>query len=388
MVSVRDPTEVSMPRSSKPTAIAAFVFLSCGGSSTQLGGAEAVAAGYFHTCAIVSGGVQCWGDDSEGQVGEDALNIAVTSPVPVVGLTSGVSGIAAGGLHTCAIVNGGVQCWGANYYGQLGNNSTSTVATAPVQVLGLTSGATAVAAGYSHTCAIVSGGVECWGSNSSGQLGNGSAGGVSLVPVQVSGLSVGVQAIAAGYAHTCALVNSGVQCWGSNSNGQLGDGSPSDSSVPVQVSGLTSGVDAIAAGAGSLHSCALASGSVQCWGSNSNGQLGNGSPTDSSAPVQVSNLTSGVDAIAVGAQHSCALLMNGVQCWGSNSHGQLGNGSTIGSSVPVPVSGLATGGVALAAGGTHTCAIVSGAGQCWGQNQFGQLGNGSLNDSDLPVPVE
>ncbi|MCL2449538.1 MAG: hypothetical protein FWD17_11370 [Polyangiaceae bacterium] len=153
---------------------------------------------------------------------------------------------------------GGVQCWGYGVDGELGNNSTSS-SLVPVAVSGLSSGVSAVAVGTSHGCALTTaGGVQCWGDNSYGELGNNSTSG-SLVPVPVSGLSSGVSAIAAGYFHTCALTTAGgVQCWGSNSSGQLGNSSTTDSHVPVAVTGLSSGVSAITVG--QYFTCALTTG--------------------------------------------------------------------------------------------------------------------------------
>jgi hypothetical protein len=147
---------------------------------------------------------------------------------------SGPATIAAGEYHTCAIANGGVQCWGDNEYGQLGNNSTALYSVIPVQVQGLMSGITAIAAGYNHSCAVVNGGVRCWGYNYDGQLGNNSITN-SPIPVQVQGLTSSVTAIAAGGGHSCAVVNGGVQCWGYNGDGELGNNSTTSSGVPVQV---------------------------------------------------------------------------------------------------------------------------------------------------------
>jgi alpha-tubulin suppressor-like RCC1 family protein len=161
-----------------------------------------------------------------------------------------------------------------------------------------------------------------------------------------------------------------------------------DSSVPVAVTGLGSGVAAIAAGV--LHSCALTSGGgVQCWGANSDGELGDGSTLQSSVPVAVTGLGSGVAAIAAGGSHSCALATGGgVLCWGENLHGELGDGSRADRSVPVPVVDLASGVAALAANGEHTCALTTGGGAlCWGDNLYGQLGDGHLTHSSVPIAV-
>jgi alpha-tubulin suppressor-like RCC1 family protein len=253
----------------------------------------------------------------------------------VTGLTSGVQAISAGGYHTCALVNGGVQCWGYNYSGELGNGTTTTNSNVPVAVTGLTSGVQAISAGGYHTCALANGGVQCWGNNGFGELGNGTTTN-SNVPVAVTGLTSGVQAISAGEYHTCALVNGGVKCWGYNNYGQLGNGTTTtNSNVPVAVTGLTSGVQAISAGL--YHTCALVNGGVQCWGYNNYGQLGNGTTTNSNVPVAVTGLMSGVQAISADGDNTCAVANGGVQCWGYNGYGQLGNGTLANSDVPVAV---------------------------------------------------
>jgi alpha-tubulin suppressor-like RCC1 family protein len=264
--------------------------------------------------------------------------------VQVSGLT-GVTAVSVGGDSSCAVTaGGGVECWGDNTYGELGNNST-TNSSVPVRVSGLTSGVTAVSAGGGFACALtMSGGVECWGENNAGELGNNSTTN-SSVPVQVSGLT-GVTAVSAGsgYVSACAVTaGGGVECWGDNAYGELGNNSTTNSSVPVQVSGLTSGVTAVSVGQASA--CAVtAGGGVECWGTN----IGNNSTTTqcsgspcSLTPVQVTGLTSGVTAVSAGVGFACALTAGGgVWCWGDNEFGQLGNNSTTGSSVPVQVAGL------------------------------------------------
>ena len=316
-----------------------------------VGGVSTLVAGYSHNCVVTaSGGVKCWGSNSNGQLG-DGTTTARAMPASVNGLAGGVSGLRLGAFHSCALTSGGgVKCWGNNGSGQLGDGTTTT-RSIPADVNGLTSGMIAIAAGWYHTCALTSsGGVKCWGQNSNGQMGDGTT--VQRpTPVDVNGLTSGVVGVAAGYSHTCALTSSGgVKCWGLNGSGQLGDGTTTQRTTPVDVSGLTSGVVGIAAG--HSHTCALTTGGgVRCWGMNGNGQLGDGTTTNRSTPVDVTGLTSGVAAVAAGYSHTCALTTGGgVKCWGYNSNGQLGDGTTTQRTAPVDVSALGSGIAAVAAG--------------------------------------
>jgi len=338
--------------------VALAVPLSAGASSGRtVVPAEAIAAGLGHTCAITSaGGVKCWGSNGHDELGNGQTGDSLT-PVDVVGLQTGVTAIAAGIRHSCALTSGGgVKCWGYGR-GPLGDGTSERRHT-PVDVSGLTSGVTAVAAGNDDSCALTSaGGVKCWGSNFRGQLGDGTTAD-RLVPADVVGLTGGVKAIAAGSLFSCALTAAGgVECWGS---GRL---------LPVDVPGLGSGVIAI------TPSCALTSGSgVKCWGRDL-------------VPADVPGLSSGVTALA-SSWHSCALLSTGVvKCWGLNDHGQLGDGTTTDRVTPVDVVGLHGRATAISAGGFQSCALLStGAVDCWGAVS-GPLGGDSQSIVLRPVPV-
>jgi alpha-tubulin suppressor-like RCC1 family protein len=360
-----------------------------------------IAAGAAHTCTVFTGGsVKCWGDNEYGKLGVGVVDPAtgmavpplVAYPIDVPGLPFGVASLALGTGHSCALTTAGaVKCWGRNQSGELGDNST-TPSVAPVDVAGLGSGVVQIGAGEFFTCALTAAGaVKCWGSNSGGQLGD--AGSVDQsAPVNVSGLSSGVTAIAVGLSHACAITaTGGVKCWGNNSNGQLGNGSIASRNTPGDVTGLTSGVISISAGW--RNSCALKpSGELKCWGFNGEGQLGNGNNAISGlTPVSVD--TSGFipSTTSTGGIHSCALVAGGgARCWGSNQYGNLGDNTIINRNVPTSVVGATADWVELATGGTHNCARLSAGSvtiRCWGDNQVGQVGDGTLVRRAQPVDV-
>jgi alpha-tubulin suppressor-like RCC1 family protein len=352
-----------------------------------------IAAGGYHTCALAANGtVRCWGDNSSAELGVGTITQRL-APVQVAGLGGGIQAVAAKGAYTCALTSmGAVRCWGDNSHGQLGDGTTIQRRT-PVTVTGLGSGVRAIAAANLHTCALTAAGaVLCWGDNRYGQLGDGTTT-QRLTPVAVAGLGSGVNAIAAGGDHACAVTTAGaVFCWGDNIAGQLGDGTRAQRDTPVLVSGLGSGVQAIALGY--YHSCALSTGgAVSCWGYNAVGALGDGSTGDANhdrlTPVPVTGLGSGVHGIAAGYEHTCATTAAGaVLCWGWNVRGQLGDNTTTNRLTPVPVAGLSSGVQALAGGVYHTCALATaGAVYCWGANNAMQLGDGTTTDRLTPVSV-
>ena len=383
-----------------------------GSGSAQAAGdtvVVALGAGGGHTCAITTdGGLQCWGFNKDGQLGDGTIGNNRAVPADVVGLESGVAAVDGSWFHTCALtVTGGVKCWGESWY--LGDGNWDG-GPEPVDVVGLESGVSMIATQFMHTCAVtLAGAVKCWGFNGAGQLGDGSGTHQTNAPVDVVGLDGGVAAVAAGRGHSCAVTAAGgVKCWGGNSFGELGDGTLTQSNLPVDVldeeGSPLSGVVAIAAGI--YHTCALtAGGGVKCWGLNDSGQLGDGRSGEdnfSSTPVDVQGLEVGAEAIAAGGIHTCALTTaGGVKCWGSDGYSQLGTattelcpslfhtaGSDPCSTTAVDVTGLTDGVAAVAGGEVHTCAVTtSGYARCWGNNSIGQLGNGTLTDSPVPVAV-
>lgn len=326
--------------------------------------ATAISGGSDHACALTEeGAVQCWGGNFSGQLGTNDLSRA--RPAVVAGLEGPVSAVDAGGDQSCALISGRVWCWGDNEYGLLGDDTLGSRST-PAEVPNLSADVVTVAMGGSRACVILdNGGVQCWGENSEGGLGDGTNVD-SRLPVNVVDLDVEVTAIATGGLHTCALtVDGAVKCWGENLFGQLGNGSTSLRSLtPVDVEGLTGVVALHATGA---TTCALTDApSVWCWGLNSIGQVGDGSREEALVPVEVPGLVNPV-AVACGGLHCCAATDAGVECWGGNSDGGLGDGTTQSHDIPSPVIGLEGYVTALATGGGYTCALTD-AGRvfCWG----------------------
>lgn len=250
-----------------------------------------------------------------------------------------------------------------------------------------------ITAGYAHTCALLASGVVvCWGANHDGQLGDGTHS-PTRTPHVVPGVS-GVVEVAAGGYHTCARTRAAkVLCWGKGENGQLGDGAGRESTTPRAAS--TADIDlslAVALSAGSLHTCALlADGRVACWGANDRGQLGS-SGSAAMSPVFVDALTDAT-SVAAGQVHTCVRRATGhVSCWGDDAKGQLGvptnqlqGGRT---ASPVDVDGLfGTDSVALGLGAT-SCARDSGDVVCWGDDATGALGDPNVTGGSSWRPVK
>ncbi len=339
----------------------------------------AVAGGLYHSLALSSNGtVFAWGWNVTGQLCNGNTNGSdVPLKVRLLGGTK-VTGIAAGFAHSLAVTStGAVFNCGKNDDGELGDGGT-TDSDVPVKVnLPAGTKVTAVAAGAGHSLAVTStGAVLAWGLNLYGGLGNGSTGGSSAVPVNVS-LPAGtkVTAVAAGALHSLALTSTGaVLAWGFNSDGELGDGATTNSDVPVQVK-LPAGTKVTAIAAGGYYSLALTStGAVLAWGFNTDGELGDGATANSDVPVRVklpagTKVTAiaaggslyGVGAYVAGPGHSLARDLDRLGAGvGYNADGELGDGGTANRDVPVRVKLPArTKITAIAAGELQSLAVSS-----------------------------
>jgi alpha-tubulin suppressor-like RCC1 family protein len=384
-----------------------------------------LSAGSDNTCArLVDGTVACVGANGSGRSGADPNVVSVvTAPALVTGIPSTelVTQVGCGVLHACAYtVSGKTYCWGANSSGELGRSSTTPTAdhgAVTVKISGSTDYVygLAVMGGYQFTCLTNAHGMSCVGNGASGRMGNGSTSSqsnpvVSYLPdsyylvgtppfqyYQSRGRfhHAGAE-IEGGSCHFCALADGqdlsfnhvqGVQCWGHNNSGQLGDNSSTNRDTPVFVSGLDASTTAIAAGGDTT--CSLQrGGTVKCWGSNANRLVIDNGLGPFDEPEDRADLAN-VTALTVGVAHACALLANGqVQCWGGNSMGQLGTNSSNTGNFGTPQTVLnyngssyspLTGVVEISAGQNHTCArLATGRVRCWGNDSDMQSSGGGM----------
>jgi cysteine-rich repeat protein len=375
-----------------------------------------VAAGLDHTCVLRKGGlVRCWGQGSSGQLGHGTPESLGDDEHPALAgdlsLGALATSIAVGDSHSCAVLAGGtVRCWGTGADGRLGYGNTQNIGDtelpSSVGVVDVGGTVSQLAAGGSHTCALLtSGAVRCWGNGANGRLGYGNTSSIgdTETPASAGDVTVGgaVTQLVAGEAHTCALLTTGaVRCWGNGADGRLGYGTTTsigDTESPASAGDVPLGEPAVSLAAGAQHTCAiLATGALRCWGNGADGRLGYGNTTSVGA-ADAGDVAVGGDAVqvAAGARHTCALLTTGdVRCWGAGVDGRLGAGSTttigddeLPSSVSiVKLSGSPT---RIVAGPTHTCVLqTDGDVKCWGTGAGGRLGYGNtanIGDNELPA---
>lgn len=369
-----------------------------------------LALGDEHTCALISNGdVRCWGDGAFGQLGYGNTNdIGDNEPASaggVVSLGAPAIAIAAGSFHTCALLMGGtVRCWGFNNSGELGYGHTNRIgdneAPSSQNVLDLNGSAnTITAGGGQHNCVRQGTSVRCWGVAAEGQLGYGNQSpvGDNEAPGTLGAVQVGgnVSQITAGRLHTCALLTNGdVRCWGAGAYGRLGNGNQNtigDGELPTADGPVSVGGSVSAIHAGSQHTCVRLGTSVKCWGRANFGQLGYGNVTDigdneSPSTVGTVNLGISVEQLSVGANHNCVQGGGAVRCWGAGGFGRLGYGNTnaIGDTeLPFSAGDVQVGSTVthVEAGSTHTCVITTaGKVRCWGNGANGKLGYGGTDD--------
>jgi hypothetical protein len=348
------------------------------GQPPPTGTASAIATGVGFGCAVVNGGeVYCWGYNERGELGDGTTSRSTTA-IRVNGITNATA-VAAGGTTVCAVLTTGqLDCWGNGAEGQMGNGTTPEVNPLPVAV-GDLSNAIGVSVGIEDVCAVLATGeIKCWGGNGDGDLGIGN-GEPSLQPAPVVGITDAVSVSTAEFDSCALLATARVDCWGDNNAGQLGFPS-SDHTIhtwsPFRVEGIS---EATSVSVGGSEACAgLAPGTADCWGDNSGGKLGRGTPGDLEehpTPAPVVDLAE-VKTVAVGAEQACALLMTGrIDCWGEGGSGELGDGELTASSVPVGVVGI-TNATGLATDFLSSCALISsGEVECWPE------------DGDTPVAV-
>ena len=380
------------------------------------------AGGNHSCAVLGDGSVRCWGLAFYGQLGYADINDVGDDELPgsvgPVNIGSGRTAVAVatGDAHSCALLDdGSVRCWGYGVDGRLGSGLGAIVGdneppgVIPAVTFGVGRTAVALAAGGQHTCALLDDGtVRCWGLGADGRLGYGNTntrGTPGPDPVDLGAGRTAV-AITAGDTHTCALLDDGtVRCWGLGADGRLGYGNTStigDDEVPGSVGpvSLGAGRTAVAIDAGGKHTCAvLDDASVRCWGRGEFGQLGYGNQAsvgDDEAPASVGpvNFGAGRTAVSVtaGGAHSCVVMDNGgARCWGYGIDGRLGTGfASYGDVQPPafqPPLDLGGGHTALAVttGDAHTCArLDDGSVRCWGKGQYGRLGYAS--QVNIPSP--
>jgi alpha-tubulin suppressor-like RCC1 family protein len=364
-------------------------------------GIVSLAAGYYFACAALADKkVRCWGGNSSGQIGQGLGDVTplYKTPKEVPGLVNVEQVAATFGTACARISDGTVKCWGSNSSGELGNGTAPDAASHPVPtvVTGL-SGVTFISGSSGgHFCAIGGGGgIKCWGSNSGGELGNGTVTPTtSSTPVIVCApgsttlpctAAAGATFVAGGDNHTCAAFAGGqVACWGGNEDAQLG--LPADQAKHPFAANLA-GLDAKYLSAGNRVSCAVTlAGSAVCWGNNGATRLGNGTDNQNQVtPVEVctkqdcSTKMTGATGISNFDVSTCALAGGAVSCWGDNTGGQLGDGNATASQNFAGSIAIAKGGQLVVSGGQTNYAVVAdGANRdvkCWGDDGNAQCGD-------------
>jgi len=344
----------------------------------SLRGVTEIDGNWYHACAIANGEAVCWGSNQGGELGRGAVS-ATGTPTPIA-LPGTPDLLTVAGASACARVNGHLYCWGENYGGELGDGGTR-VAYTPIE---LVTGLSTIDGTVIGGCAWGGGTTRCWGVNDYGENGNGQLD-TTMVETPSTAQVTGATAVARGNFHTCAIVAGGnVECWGLNDIGQLGTGNTTSSTSPATVTGVSGATVLTSAG---LATCVVANGQVMCWGGNAFSQLGDGTQTDRPTPVTVAVPGTAAN-VALGNNHACAVNTTGeLYCWGQNSRGQVGVGDEAVHATPVKVT-LPAAVDRLAVGGSGTCVrVVGGDVYCWGDGGRGQNATSPLSEATSPMLV-
>lgn len=346
-------------------------------------------SGKSHNCVVLfDGRVKCWGAQNRAQTGTYAAGSFIT-PVNVVLDTTGIAKITSSYDQTCALYSDGkLVCWGSNFSGSY---------EGPTTYLNAGSGAEDIAVGQAFLCVVYTGGtVGCIGDNTYSQLGAGVAGAnyPTTSPGTIPSITNAVKVYAGGFFACALLADQSAVCWGSNWNGDLGNGVVNANyMVPVVPTGLSSDVWYLTLGLN--HACAQVGAQIKCWGANDMGQLGRGTMTAAEVtPDVVSGLTGSVNGVTVNGSHSCAVMVNeSIYCWGRNTENQLGDGSGINSAVPQLVLNIPGPVRLFSAGYYHNC-MVTDSDQitdfktyCWGQSSSGEVSRATLGSASTPTDI-
>lgn len=349
---------------------------------------SAVAVGNAHACGIRAGHLYCWGYDHYGQVGNGSGSSAdVESPTPI-GSAADWTVVSAGGNSTCAIRAGRLYCWGSDGTGEAGNGPTSSANVTYPKPVGTATDWTTVSAGGSNACGLRAGRLYCWGDDTLSLVGDNAPYGNAVPSPKQIGTFSDWTSVDVGTQNACAIRVGHLYCWGYDMGGGAGNGSATNATVksPQPISSAGGWTKATV---GHGFACAIHSGALYCWGSDTDGQLGNGSASSSNVtyPKPVAAAATDWTRVSAGGFHTCAIRAADLYCWGSDGLGEVGNGPETHANVtyPKPIS-TSINWTKVDAGGNSSCGIGDGHMYCWGSDGTGEAGNGPGGPTVVTYP--